>query len=619
MTSTPPPAAKPHEFTTEELAHLKAAFDTFDEDHSLTIDATELGKVLALLGREATAGDILRMIASVDSDGTGSISFDSFLQLMWRRKKEKEALDIYRQAFRVSTHNATQKLNASELKSLMHNLGLDASQEEVDEMLFEADNDEDHYLSFEEFVTILQRALTDGMKSPSRRGWTVEHNHAMENWIKVANSIGNIVNQSACARKCLRPQRLFRAVTYSRSTVRNESAKSIQAVISQCREGDTILLAEGTYTEPFIIHHDGMIVGAQPGAKVTIEVNSKQPAVTIKSRYAKLSGVTIVNRDGPGVSIELGYSDLENLSISGAQVGVIIRNRSFPSIVGCNISNCVRGAGILLKESRANVENCQFTNNFDGAVVAERSCNPWVSGCTIEGGHGSGIVFTEGALGVVANCKITGNGTQGIYVDNASNPIIWRCTITDNKASGAKFISGARATVEECEFGGNGDHDIDALDDGAPLVSQCKFTGGPTTAVSITKKAGVTLERCVFNGIYPLTAVSIDDSRAVIVDNKFITPVPPGGAASASSKVGTATKVGLSVDNNSTGKASDNSFVGWAPGIHEGRAAIQFSNSPAFQYERNVVQLTAQNAEAESIVNLLGGDIMRRKSLKVPK
>ncbi|KAF5777215.1 putative EF-hand domain pair protein CML [Helianthus annuus] len=66
----------------ELLENLKEAFLVFDVDKNGSITADELQKVLGSLGEECTVGECRKMIAGVDQDGDGMISFDEFKVMM---------------------------------------------------------------------------------------------------------------------------------------------------------------------------------------------------------------------------------------------------------------------------------------------------------------------------------------------------------------------------------------------------------------------------------------------------------------------------------------------------------------------------------------------------------
>ncbi|KAI3733780.1 hypothetical protein L6452_13236 [Arctium lappa] len=66
----------------ELMENLKDAFSVFDVDKNGSITADELQNVLGSLGEEWSLGDCRRMIAGIDQDGDGMISFDEFKVMM---------------------------------------------------------------------------------------------------------------------------------------------------------------------------------------------------------------------------------------------------------------------------------------------------------------------------------------------------------------------------------------------------------------------------------------------------------------------------------------------------------------------------------------------------------
>lgn len=66
----------------ELMENLKDAFSVFDIDKNGSITADELQNVLGSLGEDCSLGECRRMIAGVDQDGDGMISFDEFKVMM---------------------------------------------------------------------------------------------------------------------------------------------------------------------------------------------------------------------------------------------------------------------------------------------------------------------------------------------------------------------------------------------------------------------------------------------------------------------------------------------------------------------------------------------------------
>ncbi|KAI3825147.1 hypothetical protein L1987_06623 [Smallanthus sonchifolius] len=68
--------------SSEVLENLKDAFSVFDIDKNGLISAEELQKVLGRLEEDCTIAECRKMIAGVDVNGDGMISFDEFKVMM---------------------------------------------------------------------------------------------------------------------------------------------------------------------------------------------------------------------------------------------------------------------------------------------------------------------------------------------------------------------------------------------------------------------------------------------------------------------------------------------------------------------------------------------------------
>uniref|UniRef100_A0ABD2WDX8 EF-hand domain-containing protein n=1 Tax=Trichogramma kaykai TaxID=54128 RepID=A0ABD2WDX8_9HYME len=141
--------------TEDQVAEFKEAFMLFDKDEDGTITMAELGVVMRSLGQRPSENELRDMVNEVDQDGNGTIEFNEFLQMMSKKMKGAEGEDELREAFRVFDKNNDGLISSIELRHVMTNLGEKLSEEEVDDMIKEADLDGDGMVNYEEFVTIL--------------------------------------------------------------------------------------------------------------------------------------------------------------------------------------------------------------------------------------------------------------------------------------------------------------------------------------------------------------------------------------------------------------------------------------------------------------------------------
>ncbi|XP_052105384.1 calmodulin-beta-like [Mytilus californianus] len=139
----------------ETIAEFKEAFGLFDKDNNGQITSSELGTVMRSLGQNPTNADITDMINEVDSDGSGTINFTEFTNMMGKKMENSNPVEDLREAFKIFDKNNDGKIDTNELKKVMVNIGEKLTDEEANEMIKEADVDGDGKVNYEEFVKMM--------------------------------------------------------------------------------------------------------------------------------------------------------------------------------------------------------------------------------------------------------------------------------------------------------------------------------------------------------------------------------------------------------------------------------------------------------------------------------
>lgn len=142
--------------TDDQIQEFREAFSLFDKDGDGKITRQELGTVMKSLGQKPTDNELKDMINEVDIDGNETIDFQEFLTMMANKIKDGDQEEELREAFRVFDKDGNGLISAAELKFVMANLGEKLTDDEVDEMIKEADLDGDGQVNFEEFVYMMQ-------------------------------------------------------------------------------------------------------------------------------------------------------------------------------------------------------------------------------------------------------------------------------------------------------------------------------------------------------------------------------------------------------------------------------------------------------------------------------
>lgn len=140
----------------DKLKEYREAFNLYDKDNDGIISITKLGRVLRAMGLNPTEIEVQEMIEEVDSEGTGTLDFDSFLNIVASRKfDDEDHEDALREAFRMFDRDGNGYIDAEELRICMINLGEKLTLDEVEEMIREVDIDFDGRMDYQEFVRLM--------------------------------------------------------------------------------------------------------------------------------------------------------------------------------------------------------------------------------------------------------------------------------------------------------------------------------------------------------------------------------------------------------------------------------------------------------------------------------
>ncbi|KAL4237939.1 hypothetical protein ACF0H5_002649 [Mactra antiquata] len=141
--------------TEEQIGEFKEAFSLFDKDGDGRVTSKELGTVMRSLGQNPTESELLDMVNEVDTDGNGNIDFPEFLTMMAKKMKETDSELEIREAFKVFDKDGNGFISSTELRYVMTNLGEKLTDEEVEDMIREADADGDGQVNYGEFLQIM--------------------------------------------------------------------------------------------------------------------------------------------------------------------------------------------------------------------------------------------------------------------------------------------------------------------------------------------------------------------------------------------------------------------------------------------------------------------------------
>jgi hypothetical protein len=319
---------------------------------------------------------------------------------------------------------------------------------------------------------------------------------------------------------------------------------TIQAGIEAASGGDTVLVAEGTYTgdgnRDIVFLGKDIVVHAESGPQHTVvdcggsesEPHRGFLFESGESRATVLSGFTV--RGG----------DVTNAADLNQGGGLLIRGGSSPTIVDCVVSsNTARaGGGLSIVESSSpSIENCVVAENNApwGTGIGVSTSPAYLYQCTVRDNVASGHFETTGGglqcqgspSPTVVECVFTGNVAAtggGVYCYGFASPVLTDCSFSDNMAvlgaaiatirsaptietnlfssnlasdmAGGVYSFASDCQIGGCTFSGNRAEDASGLSFGQGGTSVVRATiihnGLEGEAVFCAQDAVVTLECC---------------------------------------------------------------------------------------------------------------------------
>ena len=142
-----------NELTEEQKREIRDAFSSFEEDGLLP---EELKTAMNTLGFDANNQEVLKILDKIDTK-KGPLKFDDFMDVMVEKTVEKDPEIEIRKAFRVLCEEGTDRITMKSLSKICADLGEKIGDDELQEMIVEADKDQDDEVGEDDFIKIMQK------------------------------------------------------------------------------------------------------------------------------------------------------------------------------------------------------------------------------------------------------------------------------------------------------------------------------------------------------------------------------------------------------------------------------------------------------------------------------
>ena len=243
---------------------------------------------------------------------------------------------------------------------------------------------------------------------------------------------------------------------------------TIQSAIDAAGNGDTLLVAPGTYVENIDFLGKAIALRSEAGALCTaIDGGQAGNGVTFENFETEdtvIDGFTVTNGTGT-----------YDLDLEGYLGGGIFCSGSSPTIMNCTVSGNISdfGGGIsCVDDSAPTIMSCSINENS-------------AAGCY---NHGGGIYCNDSGAVTIMNCDITDNSGRGVYCWGTPATID-HCTISGNINTGDSYecdaggiyCSYCSPTITNCTISGNRSRfrggGIDCYRMASPWIANCTISG----------------------------------------------------------------------------------------------------------------------------------------------
>ena len=123
------------------------------------MDVKDLRVAMRALGFDVSkeeAKSVAENIATPGKDGRVLITFDAFVETMSERLAGRDSKEEIGKAFALFDEERSGKISLKTLKKIAKDLGETMTDQELEEMIIEADGDGDGEVTLEDFVKIMQ-------------------------------------------------------------------------------------------------------------------------------------------------------------------------------------------------------------------------------------------------------------------------------------------------------------------------------------------------------------------------------------------------------------------------------------------------------------------------------
>ncbi|EDO07912.1 EF hand domain containing protein [Babesia bovis T2Bo] len=152
------PPRRRRELTDQQIAEIREAFNIFDTNGRDCIEAREFKMVLKALGFDPSTDEMYSIMATVDKNDTGVVTYEEYFKVVKSKMLERDPMEDILKSFKLFADPNTNTIGLKDLRNIADELGEVVTDEELAEMIREADRDKDGVVNQSEFVKIMRKS-----------------------------------------------------------------------------------------------------------------------------------------------------------------------------------------------------------------------------------------------------------------------------------------------------------------------------------------------------------------------------------------------------------------------------------------------------------------------------
>ncbi|KAJ8703763.1 hypothetical protein PYW07_013057 [Mythimna separata] len=146
-------------FTEAQQADLLEAFNLLDYTGEGKIAAEDFRVSIKALGYEPTKEELQKMVNAVDKGNTGRLSFENFETAIMRKIMSQDSDGDIMKSFRLFDMDDRGFISFENLKEVSKILEINLTDEQIDEMIDDADKNFDSVVSQDEFMKMIKNCV----------------------------------------------------------------------------------------------------------------------------------------------------------------------------------------------------------------------------------------------------------------------------------------------------------------------------------------------------------------------------------------------------------------------------------------------------------------------------